>query len=921
MEEYIVKVKSCLDNDSIEFGTGIVVGDNLILTPAHVVVGEKHYICISGKEVEAVLEKTHNGFALLQTNEILTTKATLFSDDEILDDESEWNIHGFISEIQIQHEISGKGFHVNEVHNDSEDWNCILQNITSGTKNNYRGLSGSPVFSNNRIVGVLQRQEIVDSGIAELKMATVHVFKELLPSDVIAGNEYKIRLFEMVTEHTVDKIEKNKSNRKYIPDIYVEELYYKEMVRYFADPFLFAKKTLTEVLRYDWQSYDSRLQKIRFLTVDFQKYENLIESENFFEDISGFINYVENVIDDLEKTEKHRNKDFSVNEYGQHWSIYNNMIKHRLWNDLQLLKMISKKYLLLTKEAGQGKTNFLCDFTVNFLLKKGYYVLYFNASYFSDNPMTAILHFLTIHEQYDISYAAKILQKEFKKTKRPFFIVIDGLNENSIIESFGNTIRTFLEKCEEYPFIKVLMTTRSEFLEEKFGMLKDGLYQDKYEVIPMRNPYKGFNSRIFWGYLNYFDISIVENSLTNSTFKKLTHDLLLLRFFCEVNEHKKNVYMYDVFVYDVFKLYTDIKCTKYSENSTGINKDRVSHLLNDIISRMIKANNYSSVSTDEFSNDEIKLLNEMIDNEVIFKEESFNKSGLVNRKIETVGFTFDEYRDYCITNYLIYTYDEEELLSFLYQIEQEKSPVCEGVQKYVFYLSHTKHKNELKDIIKKIPEYEDLYWRHIEEIEEKYLDEDDIKKWMDQIIDNKPYIIDVIGIMVMRFDCTYYKKINIKNLMSILDEFLETSKDRFYFIVELFPFIENDDFRYYSQQIKYVCNYKDILQRISNDIDSNVPVECYEELVRFSVYILMNNEHDSCNLWEAFYNHNREKALEILKSLNSHRSSLIQANVARLLSTLLRKKSDNELQKLLDENGSTTPKGMDLSEFIKNMED
>ena len=210
--------------------------------------------------------------------------------------------------------------------------------------------------------------------------------------------------------------------------------------------------------------------------------------------------------------------------------------------------MISIKYLLLKKEAGQGKTNFLCDFTENFLLNKGYGILYFNASHFSDNPIDYIIRFLTINGEYELSYSKKVLEAEYDKTKRPFLIVIDGLNENAHFGNFCNTMKTFLEKCEEFSFIKVLMSTRSEFYDERFGELSTGLYQNKFSLIYMRNNDKKFNSRIFWGYLKFFDIDIMESTLTNITYKKLTKDILLLRYFCEVNEHKKNLIMYDVFL-------------------------------------------------------------------------------------------------------------------------------------------------------------------------------------------------------------------------------------------------------------------------------------------------------------------------------------------------------------------------------------
>ena len=79
--------------------------------------------------------------------------------------------------------------------------------------------------------------------------------------NMISINEYKEKFFIKANEHTHQQISKNKQIRKYIPYIYVEEQYYKEMVRYFADPALFVQKALYELLRYDWSVINDELIK------------------------------------------------------------------------------------------------------------------------------------------------------------------------------------------------------------------------------------------------------------------------------------------------------------------------------------------------------------------------------------------------------------------------------------------------------------------------------------------------------------------------------------------------------------------------------------------------------------------------------------------------------------------------------------
>ncbi len=919
MEDYILKVKSYRNDGEIECGTGIAIATNLVITPSHVVIGEKHTIIMAENEIEASIISKNDNFSILKTYDNILTYVTVFSDDEILDADSKWYIHGYISEAQEPHEVTGKGIHHSFVRSGIENWNCILQNILAGAKNNYSGLSGSPVISKNRIVGILQCQEIADGARTELKMASVSMFKDLLTPDVIATNEYIEKLFKKANEYTKQQINKNKQIRKYIPDIYVEEQNYKEMVRYFADPALFVQKALNELLRYDWSVINDVLIKKELPIIDFQRFKKLTESNSFYDEIKELCHFLEEAIDNIEKAEKNNEKIFYINQYSQNRAIFNNTIKWYLRDILDMIKMIPVKYLLIKKEAGQGKTNFLCDFTENFLLKKDYNVLYVNASQFSDNPIDYIIHFLTIEDEYELSYSKKVLKAVYDKTRRPFIIVIDGLNENSDSSNFGKTMKTFLEKCEEFPFIKILMSTRSEFYDERFGELSTGLYQNKFSLIYMRNNDKKFNSRIFWGYLKFFDIDIIESTLLGITYKKLTKDILLLRYFCEVNEHKKNLTMHDVFIYEVFEKYTNAKCSKYSISTSGVDSDVFRLLIDKIILRMINNHNYSSISIDGFTNDEKILLNELLDNEVIFKGESYTQNGIVPKPIVTIGFTFDEYRDYCITNYITTNYDEDLLLEFMYQIEQEKSPICEGVQKYLFYLSHTKYKAVLKATVEKIAVYEKLYWQHIWSIDEQYIDHDDITKIEDQIFKNTDNIIFVIRNMIHRYDCSYYQKIYIKRLMQIFDKLEETSPKQYDCILCRFPYIDDNNSWHYELEKDAIIRLDSIIQKLHQSITDNVSIEHYIELMRFTIYILQNDQLRICELWEHFYGYSKDKVYEVLSNMNSHRSRSIKENTANIISHILRSNTDSKLQALLDNNSSYQNNTTSLRDYFTRL--
>ena len=88
MEDYILKVNSYVNDGEIEFGTGIAIDTNLVITPSHVVIGEKNTIIMNEEVFEASIISSNEHFSVLKINENIFTYATVFSEDEILDDDS-----------------------------------------------------------------------------------------------------------------------------------------------------------------------------------------------------------------------------------------------------------------------------------------------------------------------------------------------------------------------------------------------------------------------------------------------------------------------------------------------------------------------------------------------------------------------------------------------------------------------------------------------------------------------------------------------------------------------------------------------------------------------------------------------------------------------------------------------------------------
>lgn len=899
MENYIVKVKSYYNDEVIQYGTGIIIADTWVLTAEHVVCGNGHTVEISGCEISIKEYNSMNGVAVLEAEEKIPWKAQAFSDDEILDESSNWLIQGYIGTQQKTHEITGTGFHIVET---SNVWDCSLINIVTGSAEDYVGLSGSPVFCDGRIVGVLQMQEFNRMGLLGIRMTTVKMFEPLIPEEAKCGNEYLTHMYEKSKKYTEMQLNKNLKSKKYIPSIFVEEGDYKEKARYFAEPVLFVQKTLKEIMQLDFQEINAVLQE-EANEIDFDGLNVSVTVDNVEEVAHKLTEKMKMAVDNIRLLEKclYKRK-VAWSEYYSIWqNLLNSSITFVMEEWLENLEYATKKYLLLTKDAGQGKTNFLCEFTTNFLIRKGYLVLYYNAYDFNQSPMSYIHKQLTMNEQYSMEYVHKILLREWERTKRPVMIIIDGLNENTLIKNFGHCMRDFLEECEQYPYIKVIMSTRNELFQERFGVIEEGGYQEHYKKMDMRLIGDDFKNRIFWGYMQYFDISIRPNALSQSAYDMLTDDVLLLRFFSEVNEHQQQIYLYDVYKYEVFQQYIEKKAKEYHENEVILNQNNILFMLLDkIVGYMIEKKEFFHVPVSVFSQEEERMLIKMLENEVIFKDEQVIKSGILEKSSMTISFTFDEFRDFCITNYVLEHFSKEDVfMQFWKGMREDNLTIREGVQKYVFYLSRTKYQKDLGPIVEKVPEYDELYWLYIWGVQDDYLSYEDVAKWKEQVLQHGSCGRRVINYLLMRYDCDCFHNLNIKILFELMDEIIVDMGEYHRFMQEMFGVHIKDDFKLLyqdSHKAVYPYNYlvRDLLDRMGEEEWNLV----HRELFRLTIYLFELCHSDTLQLWENLYQNTPDIAVVLLQEMNTHDSSLIQGNVIDILEDLLGLELGNQDERL-----------------------
>ena len=86
-------------------------------------------------------------------------------------------------------------------------------------------------------------------------------------------------------------------------------------------------------------------------------------------------------------------------------------------------------------------------------------------------------------------------------------------------------------------------------------------------------------------------------------------------------------------------------------------------LLDRICEYMVENKTYFHVPMEIFDIQQQKLIRGLLENDVVLKGEDVVEHGLLKEQAVVISFTFDEFRDYCLTNYILRNSKDEKLSS------------------------------------------------------------------------------------------------------------------------------------------------------------------------------------------------------------------------------------------------------------------
>ena len=143
------------------------------------------------------------------------------------------------------------------------------------------------------------------------------------------------------------------------------------------------------------------------------------------------------------------------------------------------LRYVSGKLLLITTSAGQGKTNLVCDLVERVLLTRHIPFVYLNGYEIKpDDIGKSFADMMLPGTNTSFENAIKEVATYCKYKRCPIIFIIDGLNENPLPDVFASNLEVFLDMVLQYDCVKVLMTCRTEYYQERFVSL-DVAFKDK----------------------------------------------------------------------------------------------------------------------------------------------------------------------------------------------------------------------------------------------------------------------------------------------------------------------------------------------------------------------------------------------------------------------------------------------------------
>lgn len=525
------------------------------------------------------------------------------------------------------------------------------------------------------------------------------------------------------------KIEDEKRTKKYIPSVFVETSGTKELMRFFAHPMFFHRKIDDALRRFNLEQFNEllRLAQIDEVQGDLPSLANLPAPKDLtdlrnrltaqLEEISRLKDQVSVFSWYGEPAEKYVPKDYQTG----YWSVFKHNVessgsgvRRSLDKITDQISLALAKIFLVTGMAGQGKTNFVCDLVENLFRKFEIPTIFIPARKLNDfHGPNRIKDYIANNrfapEASDIHELLAVFDEVAKECGKPFVLTIDGINEVGDLDGFVSELRVFLDALCQYDFVKVIITCRNEFFDQKFaGVFEPEFVNHLHRVQSLRNEMSEDNkARLLRAYLEHFQIDV---GLSSSAKEFLKNDLILLRIFCDIHEGKSIGNVSEIYKGDLFEAYLTMKIKEFP---TPLQRKALASIYK-ICAGMLEKGEFARLQLDGFEGTEIDIVDKLIGEDIILRRE-LPVTGLASVGVENISFTYDEMRDFLLAHFVIFELAENapEKVDEIFKAVTAW-PIYEGFFRYAYVLAR---KNNSDGVIRTCEAFDDFDQHYLNNLE------------------------------------------------------------------------------------------------------------------------------------------------------------------------------------------------------------
>ncbi len=699
-------------------------------------------------------------------------------------------------------------------------------------------------------------------------------FKERLKYWV--RNKYK-DISVILDNFTKDQIDKEIKSRKYIPDIFVESTFVKEKLRYFCEPNIFLRKIIEKNERaYKGNSLILLLIKIHY-PVDISNYPNppikIRNLEALNQEISRYKEWFTPQKDILNilirgngvgiKTEMLSN---IPREYSHlyKYSYANLQFFHHFEDYLkqtdETIELLTNNVVIIKGAAGHGKTNLICDFVNNFLLKKKHICIYLSARSFNSlDKQETIEHFFerVIFTGLNFSFSDIIRLLKFKGKFNHLFILVDGLNEHTDPALFCSALEQFIQRCERLR-VKLILTCRSEYFDDRYGEL---LRVRKLSLIDMdswwnKNQIPDVHQQVLISrYFSEFGIQMTLGEIHPEIIKIFNDDKLLLRLFCEAYEMERPAdYLKDLYKLEIF-------CKYYEKQLTAI--QGLQECLSEITSWMVVHNQFSNFSISNLSKEALRVVEATVYENVIIKKDIEKIPDVAFSKHEVINFVYDEFRDFLIASQILALWqgDKDKAKEQIELFTKPESQIAEGLQRYLCLWAIKNREYLLIHVLSKFKWFYSIYIDSVFNTPDNYIS-DAIAKDILKLLGSTPRItLRIFYFLHNRLDTKQYPQLNIDNLFAFLSNI---SNDIY---LNLFAEAVNIEYSFGITYLVHIC------QEIAETFEKhNISKENTPKAIRLLCYLIAIKNKEYPHYWPKDYRFgqypSKDAILEISKIID-----------------------------------------------------